>query len=418
MKTGTLLICGVAVAAMAAGYIYRDELSLTFASKTDKAVADKTGAPKSPAGSRRGGRRGPSVVPVLVGKVERRPAPRKLTVIGSAQAFATVAIKSRVDGQIIEAFFKEGQQVAKGDLLFKIDPRPLEVSLRQSKANVERDRAQMRKAQGDVARYNSLVGKGFASQQKYEEARATYGAMQGTIRAGEAAIEAVKLQLEYSIILSPIDGRTGSLLINPGNVVKANDSQPLVVITQFRPIYVTFSVPERYLTRIKRLMAAGPVPVEAKLPGSQTVPALGRLAFVNSSVDTNSGTVQLKAEIGNADAELTPGQFVNVTLTLEERSNALVVPSQALQEGQRGTFVFVMKENMTVEMRDVEVDDVVGDATVIAKGLSAGETVVLDGQLLLRPGSRVAPKTAGGKPDGARSGGPAKGKKQRKKEGA
>ncbi len=421
MKTGKFLIFGVAVGIIAAGYVWRNELHLPFTSSTDKATAGKSDAPKPRAGSRR---RGPGVVPVLVGKVEQRPAPRQLTVIGSAQAFATVAVKSRVDGQLIEAFFKEGQNVAKNDLLFRIDPRPFEAALRQATANLERDRAQMRKAQGDVQRYSSLVDKGFASKQKYEEARAAYGAMQGTIRAGEAAIEAVKLQLEYTTIRSPIDGATGNLLVNPGNLVKANDSQPLVVITQLRPIYVTFSVPERYLTRIRTLMAAGPVAVEAKLPGAKGPASQGRLVFVNNAVDTNSGTIQLKAEMENANTELTAGQFVNIELTLEAREDALVIPSQALQDGQRGAFVFVMKDDKTVEMRPIEVDDVVGELTVITKGLAAGETVVLDGQLLLRPGAKVAPRTAGARPEGARPEGAAPGngeeKKQRrkKKEGA
>jgi multidrug efflux system membrane fusion protein len=249
-----------------------------------------------------------------------------------------------------------------------------------------------------VERYQSLVGKGFASQQKNEEAKATYGALQGTIRAAEAAIEAVKLQLEYSAIRSPIDGRTGSLLVNTGNLVKGNDTQPLVVITQLKPIYVTFSVPERYLARVKTLMATTSVAVEARIPGSAAAPTQGRLVFVNNAVDTNTGTIQLKATFENAQYEFTSGQFVNVAMTLEERPNALVIPSQALQEGQRGSYVFVMKEDRTVEMRSVAVDDTVGDFTVIASGLAAGEDVVLDGQMQLRPGARVSVRSPDGQP--------------------
>jgi len=416
MKTRTYLILGLAAAVLATGYVYQDKLQAAFSLVGSKPLAKNAEPAKPGEKTRRGNRRGPSEVAVLVGKVETKAVPRRLTAIGSAEAFATVAVKSRVDGQVDEAFFKAGQTVAKGDLLFRIDPRPFNVALRQAEANLERDRAQVRKAQGDVTRYSSLVGKGFASQQKYEEARATFGALQAVLKADEAAIEAAKLQLNYTEIRSPIDGRTGSLLVNTGNLIKANDSQPLVVITQLRPIYVTFSVPERYLARIKRLMAEGEVPVEAKLPGADTMSAGGRLVFINNAVDTNTGTIQLKAELENAGTELTSGQFVNVALTLEARNDALVIPSQAIQDGQRGTFVFVMKENKTVEMRSIVVDDTVGDVTVVAKGLAAGETVVLDGQLLLRPGSKVAPKAAGGPSEGGRPGGGERRKKGRKKE--
>lgn len=395
----TTILSGLAVLIVAVGYGYRDRLEAALTS-TGAGAAAKPGAvakaeqPGDRPGRRRG-RRGGGPVPVVVGKVLAQATPRKLRVIGSAQAVATVAVKSRVDGQVLEAYFKEGQTVAKGELLFRIDPRPFEVALRRAQANLDRDRAQAEKAKDDLARYSSLVGKGFASRQKYEEARASYNALKGTLRADEAAIQAAKLELDYTTIRSPIAGTTGALLINPGNLVKANDTQPLVVVTQMRPIYVAFSVPERYLARIKRLMAAGPVTVEANLPRTTDAPVRGRLVFVNSTVDTNTGTILLKAEFDNADGALTPGQFVNVALTLEERPEALVVPSRALQQGQHGTFVFVMKDDNTVEMRNVVADDAVGDMTVITKGLSAGESVVLDGQLLLRPGSKVAPRAAG-----------------------
>jgi multidrug efflux system membrane fusion protein len=405
MRTKTALICGVALVFLATGYGYRDRLEAALWPASDKAAADGSRAAAGRDDTRQGRRRGPREVPVLVGKVEARTTPRKLAVIGAAQAYATVAVKSRVDGQIVESFFRDGQTVRQGDLLFRIDPRPLEVALRQTQANLERDRAQAKKAEGDVARYQSLVGKGFASQQKYEEARATFEALQGTMRAGEAAIEAARLQLEYTTIRSPIDGRTGSLLVDTGNLVKGNDSQALVVITQLRPIYVTFSVPERYLARVKELMAAGEIAVEAKIPGAKAPPLRGRLAFINNAVDTTTGTIQLKAVFENEQTELTAGQFVNVAMTLEERPGALVVPSQAIQDGQRGSFVFVVKDGNTVDMRPVVVDDAVGDVTVITSGLAAGETVVLDGQLLLRPGAKVAPRAADGAPARAQPGG-------------
>ena len=400
MKTRTGIIAGVALAVLVAGYAYRDELAAVVSPKAPGTEAGQAAAPGGGGGGKDGQRRrrGPQVVPVLVGKVETKPAPRILTMIGAAQAYATVAVKSRVDGQILEAHFREGDTVRKGDLLFRIDPRPFQAALRQAQANLERDRAQLNKARGDVERYRSLVGKGFASQQKYEEARAALGALQGTIRASEAAIEGAKLQLEYTSIHSPLDGRTGNLLVHAGNLVKANDSSPLVVITQLKPIYVAFSVPERYLAQIKKLMASTTVAVEARIPGAAGPPARGRLVFVNNAVDTLTGTIQLKAEFANAENEFTAGQFLNVALTLEERPDALVVASRALQEGQRGTFVFVVKPDSTVEMRPVKVDDVVGDFTVIATGLAAGEKVVLDGQMQLRPGARISER----RPDGGR----------------
>lgn len=412
VKTKLYVITGLVIAVLAAGYGYRDTLEAALTSGDKATAGDARADAQAPDAGRKQGKRagrgrgrgGP--VPVVVGKVAPQAMPRVLKVIGSAQAFATVAVKSRVDGQVIEAFFKEGQAVAKGDLLFRIDPRPFEVALRQAEANLERDRAQSEKAKGDLARYSSLVDKGFASRQKFEEARAANNAMKGTLRADEAAIQAARLQLEYTKIHAPIDGVTGNLLIDPGNLVKANDTQPLVVLTQIRPINVTFSVPERYLPRIKRLMASGPVSVVVTPRGAGSVPERGRLVFINSSVDTNTGTIQLKAEFANEQAVLTPGQFVNVALTLEERPDALVLPSSALQEGQRGTFVFVVKDDNTVEMRPIQADDTVDGKTVIAKGLEAGETVVLDGQLLLRPGSKVIPRPAGAGPPTARGGKP------------
>jgi len=405
VKTKLYVIIGLAIVVLAAGYGYRDSLDAALTSGSEATSAGAGTDAKAPepgrGRGRRGGRGRGGPVPVVVGQVAAQAAPRILKVIGSAQAFATVAVKSRVDGQVIEAFFKEGQAVAKGDLLFRIDPRPFEVALRQAEANLQRDRAQAEKAKGDLARYSSLVDKGFASRQKFEEAQAAHNALKGTLRAGEAAIQAAKLQLEYTTIRAPIDGVTGNLLIHPGNLGKANDTQPLVVLTQMRPIHVTFSVPERYLPQIKLLMASGPVSVEVTPPGAGNVSERGRLVFVNSTVDTNTGTIQLKAEFANEGIRLTPGQFVNVALTLEERPNALVLASSALQEGQRGTFVFVVKGDDTVEMRPVQADDAVGDRTVIAKGLEVGETVVLDGQLLLRPGSKVVAKPAGTEPPGA-----------------
>lgn len=405
MRSRSLLVAAVAAAALGGGYGAAHYLGIIPAGLDPlKSGTEASGTAAAAGGARAGrserrGRRGRGdAVPVLTGAVAEQSVPQLLTAIGSVAAFATVAVKSRVDGQIFQAEFTEGQMVRKGDKLFQIDPRPFQVQLRQAQANLARDRAQAEKMAGDLARYGKLAGKGFASQQKYDEARAAHAAMMATLKSGAAAIEAARLQLDYSAIRSPIDGRTGSILVNPGNLVKANDTTPLVVIAQLRPIHVSFSVPERHLARLKALMAAGEAAVAVRIPGDSSAPRRGRLVFINNAVDTATGTILLKAQFENEDDALTPGQFVNVALTLRERPNALVVPSQAVQDGQNGQFVFVVSEDSTAEMRPVELDDIVGERTVIRKGLVAGERVVLDGQLQLRPGSKVVERKPGAAP--------------------
>lgn len=400
MSIKNAVIALAAIGALGTVYAYKDDIG----PRLGLWGADgKKEAPPARVGRR--GNSGP--VAVTAGAARRQSTPRLLATIGTIQAFATVNVKSRVDGQLFEAHFTEGQTVRKGDLLFRIDPRPFEVQLRQAQASLARDRAQMEKARGDQTRYASLVGKGFASQQKYEEARAAYAAIRETLRAGEAAIEAAKLQLAYTEIRSPIDGRTGSLLVNTGNLVKANDSGALVVITQVKPVHVVFSVPEAYLPGLKRLMAAGPVAVGVRVPGDKAPEKQGRLVFINNAVDTATGTIQLKAVFPNEDDGLTPGEFVNVAVTLEQRPEAVVVPSQAVQDGQRGAFVFVIRENSTVDLRTVTVDDSANGFTVVTKGLEPGEKIVLDGYLQLRPNARVVIKTPGDtkSPGGRRGGG-------------
>lgn len=328
-------------------------------------------------------------VPVLVASVEQRAFNVDLKIIGSVQPTATVAVKSRVDGQLMAAHFSEGQFVKKGAKLFTLDARPFEAMLRQTEATLARDRAQLVRARDDLARYTDLMKREFSSRQKVEESAANAAALEATVRAGEATVEMAKLQLEYTAIVSPIDGRTGSLMINPGNLVKANDSAPIVVINQIRPIYVSFAVAEKYLPEIRRRMASGPITVGAVIPVEPDQPEKGRISFINNTVDLATGTITLKAVYDNDNDRLVPGQFVNVTLTLLTIPDAVIVPAQAVQTNQDGNYAFVVKPDMTVEQRPIVVGPSSDGSTVVTRGLAATERVVIEGQLRLVAGSRV-----------------------------
>lgn len=344
-----------------------------------------------------------SSAPVRIAKVSQQTVPVRVDAIGTVQANSVVQIKSRVEGQIMSAGFKEGQIVRKGDLLFQIDPRPFQAQLKQAEANRARDMAQLEKAKSDLERYSALSNKGYSSQQRFEEARAAVDVYTAAIRAGEQAIEIARLNLEFATIEAPVTGRAGSILVYPGNLVEANKDPPLVTINETQPIHVGFSVPEQYLAEIKRRMAGGRLRVGVTIPEDKGPPISGQVTFVDNQVDVQTGTILLKATFPNADDRLTPGQFVNVSMTLSSLENAVVIPSRALQINQNGPFVFVVKEDKTVDMRPVEVGPQAGDITVILEGAAPGETVVTDGQLRLSPGSKVAPKGAeegDGKPTG------------------
>ena len=358
-------------------------------------------------------------VPVMVAEAVQRPVPVQVATVGSVQAFTTVSVKSQVAGEIREVHFTEGADVKRGDLLFTIDPRPFEAAVRQAeaalgqrkaevaqaRANITRDTAQQEWAQVQERRYHALLEKELIAREQYEQIRTNASAMEATLRAvraaeenaraaeaaAQAAVDNAKLQLAYTRIQSPGDGRTGNLLVQRGNVIKANEDNPLVVITQVHPIYVSFSIPEQHLANIKRYQAAGSLKVEARVP-NQTM-STGKLTFVNNTVDPNTGTIQLKATFANTDNALWPGQFVETTLTLATE-NAVVVPSQAIQAGQQGPFVFVVKPDLSVESRRVEPGRRLERETIVAKGLAAGERIVTDGQLRLVPGSKVEIKAA------------------------
>jgi multidrug efflux system membrane fusion protein len=339
---------------------------------------DSKTAPKGP----------PPPVPVLAALSVQKDVPVNLRAIGTAEAFSTVSVKTMVNGQIVKAGFREGQDVRKGDLIFVIDPRPFEAALKTAEANLAKNLALKENAERDVARYAFLIEKDLVPRQQYDQAVSNAAALAATVHADNAAVENARVQLGYCFLRSPIDGRTGALLVKEGNVVKSNDST-LVTINQVVPINVVFSVPEQYLAEIRKYRDAGTLAVEASVPGQEGGPARGDLTFLSNTVDNATGTIQLKATFPNADRRLWPGQFVTVALTLSTRQGAVLVPTPAVQTGQKGQYVFVVRADNTVESRPVVVGEAIDGVTVIDNGVRAGERVVTDGQLRLVPGARV-----------------------------
>ncbi|HET9492559.1 MAG TPA: efflux RND transporter periplasmic adaptor subunit [Methylomirabilota bacterium] len=414
-------------------------LVLALASLTTSACSDRAGEAQSRPAA-------PPPVPVGVATAERKAVPLQVSTVGNVQPYTMVSVRPQVAGQITEVHFKEGQEVKRGDLLFTIDPRPFQAAERQALANVAKDTAQLRQAEAalgqrqaevtqalanlerDLAqlemarvqdeRYRELVQRELVAREQYDQVRTNLAAVQATvqadraavenarasaraaeammenaraaIKANEAMVETVRLQLAYTTIRAPMDGRTGNLLVQAGSVVKANEGD-LVVIAQIRPIYVSFAVPEQYLSAIGRFQAAGGLKVEAVLDGGQRR-AVGALTFLNNTVDPTTGTIQLKATFPNTDNALWPGRFVDVALTLSTEQ-AVVVPAQAVQPGQRGPFVFVVKPDLTVESRPVKPGRRLAGELVIEEGLTDGEQVVTDGHLRLVPGARVEIKS-------------------------
>jgi multidrug efflux system membrane fusion protein len=331
-----------------------------------------------------------ALVPVKVAAAEQKAVPVQIQAVGTVEAYATVLIKSRVDGQLVRVHFREGQDVKKDDLLFTIDPRPYEAAVKEARARLERDAALAEKADLDARRYAELVAKNYVSSDKYEQFRANAEALRATMEADRAALERAKLNLEYCHIRAPMAGRTGRLLVDEGVQIKANDDKGgMVEIMQIMPINVGFAVPQQFLSEIKTHMAGGPLKVEADIPESKAKPDPGTLSFLDNKVNTQTGTVLLKGTFANKDRLLWPGQFVMATLTLTTRSDAIVIPAVAIQVGQDGQFVYVVKPDMSVEPRTVMPGMSVGGDVVIEKGLTAGEKVVTEGQLRLVPGAKV-----------------------------
>jgi multidrug efflux system membrane fusion protein len=368
-----LVLIALLVVAVACGYFFRD---VFFGASNET----------------RSARPAPAQL-VVADVATQSPTPILVTAIGTVQSIATVMIKSRVDGEIAKVNFEEGQEVKEGDILFTLDDRALRAQVQQAEANLERDRAQFERNQLEVKRQTELAGRGVASAQKLEDVKTSVAVSEATVRASEATAENARVNLNYTSIRAPITGRTGSVALKRGNVVKAVDTaptvMPLVTITQLRPIYVAFTVPEQYLAGLRGAMTAGPVPVVATVPSQPQSPTTGTLTFIDNQVDSATGTISLKAKYPNEDDRLWPGQFVNVTLTLGMQENAVAVPSGAIQVGPNGPYVFVIRPDSTVELRLVKPDRMVGGKTVVAEGMAAGERVVVDGQLRLGNGTRV-----------------------------
>lgn len=326
-------------------------------------------------------------VPVTVASVQVKEVPLTLNLVGRAEAWSTVTLRSRIDGQITAVHYQAGQHIGKGQKMVTFDSRALQAQLAQAEANLARDRAQLEKARSDFARYSDLVAKGFVSASQLETYRAAVDSTEAIVKADLAARDLAQVQLSYTNVVSPMEGVAGAVLVFPGASVKANDTA-LVVINQVRPIYVTFSVPERMLGQIDVARAGGPMPVSVAVPGAQRPKLTGTLSFVDNAVDSTTGTIIMKARIDNGDEKLTPGQFVEVSMVLRNLKDALVVPSEALQSGPDGNFIYVARPDQTVEVRKVQTISLAGRELVVEQGLTVGERVVTDGQLRLTPGAR------------------------------
>ena len=384
-------------------------------------------APKA-AGTGRG-----EAVPIEMAVVTQKDVPIQIKAIGNVEALSTIAVRSQVEGVLQRVAFTPGQEVKKGDLLFTIDPRPLQAQLSQAEANLLKAMAAVQQGRDIVAkdlatanndrvitkRDASLVESGVIPREQYDNDMAKLQSDEAAVRADqssvanlqaaqkaeEANVQNARVQLSYTTIRAPLSGKTGNLIVTAGNLVRANDTSPMVTITQAAPIYVTFSVPERELMRIRQYSGANGFVVQVVVPGDEANPGMGKLSLVDNTVDVTTGTVRLKATYQNDDRRLYPGQFVNIVLTLGTESQAIVVPSQAVQSGQDKSFVYVVKADMTVEVRTVKTGTTIENMTVVEDGLKPGEQVVTDGQLRLVPGAKVQVKGQGNGQGGNQGGG-------------
>jgi membrane fusion protein, multidrug efflux system len=333
--------------------------------------------------------KGPPPIPVTVETVSQELVPYRIQGIGNVEAYSTVAVKARVDGQINAVGFKEGEEVKKGQILFKIDPRPFEAALRQAEANALRDAAARDQAVSQDRRYQDLLEKNFVSKEAYAQIRTNAATAEAVLKASQAALDNARLNLEYCTIRAPIDGYAGKIQIQMGNLVRANDVGPLVTVNQVHPIYVNFAVPEQRLSEIREYMASGSLAVEALSPGSDQPAATGVLIFVDNAVDPTTGTIRLRGRFANQDNALWPGQFVGVSVRLFEQTDAIVIPATAVQTGPDGQYVYVVSKDMVADVRKVEVQRTEGERAIVASGLAKGEQVVTRGQLRLGPKTRV-----------------------------
>jgi multidrug efflux system membrane fusion protein len=331
----------------------------------------------------------PPAVPVVAGAVVRKDVPIYLDGLGTVQAFNTVTVRVRVDGQLQKVVFVEGQEVRVGELLAQIDPAPYRTQVQQAEGKQGQDEAQLANARVELKRDAELLAASIVSQQVYDTQKALVDQFEAAVKADQAAIDSAKVQLQYTTVVSPIDGRTGIRLVDQGNIVHANDATGLVVITQLRPISVVFTLPEQTLNDIQKQMAAGALPVLAVDRDNSTVLSEGKLAVIDNQIDTTTGTIKLKATFPNTDLRLWPGQFVNARLWLTTRKDGTVVPASVIQRGPEGAYAFVIKEDLTVQIRPVKVSQIEQGQALIDDGLQPGERVVVDGQYKLQVGSRV-----------------------------
>jgi membrane fusion protein, multidrug efflux system len=412
------------------------------------ATGGGTGGPRGGGGRRGAG--GP--VPVVTAKAQSKAVPVTIPAVGTAEALASVQIRAQTTGQLSDVHFAEGQDVRKGQLLFTLDPRPFEAALSQAQAVLARDTATANNAEQQKSRYEDLYKRGLIPRDQYETQRASNESLQATLAADRAAVDNAKLNLAYTKIVAPMSGRTGALGVHVGDLVRANDATPLVIINQVSPIYVSFSVPGRYLGDIRRYQAQKKLVVQAKgqapiAPGAQApappppTPSVGQtvapgqgatvaapeglvengvVTFIDNTVDASTGTIKLKGTFQNADQGLWPGLFVQVTLNLTTEQGVIVVPATAVQPSASGQYVYVVKSDRTAEIRPVTVARQFGEEMIIAKGLTVGEEVVTDGQLRLTPGAQVTiagPRGGGSGEEGAggdgRQGGPGRGRGRR-----
>ena len=327
-------------------------------------------------------------VPVSVAKVEKKTLPELVAAVGTVEAINSVAVKSLVDGQLLESHVKDGEDVKKGQLLFKIDPRPAQAVLAQAQAALAKDEAARDLAHAQVQRYAPVAAKGFISQDQMQQYQTAYEAAAASVKVDNANVQAAKLTLGYTDIYAPIDGRAGRILVQAGNIVKANDTQALLTINQLSPIFVNFAVPGQYVERVRGAQAKGTLPAAASGEGIAGK-IDGQLSFVDNAVDPSTNTVKLRATFANADQRLWPGEFVNMSLTLGADQDALVVPDAAVKAGPNGSYVFVIKADNHAEQRSVDVARTVNGESMVAKGLNAGENVVTDGQSRLVDGTKV-----------------------------
>jgi multidrug efflux system membrane fusion protein len=332
-------------------------------------------------------------VPVLAGRAEARDVPVFLVGLGVVQAFNTVTVKSRVDGQLDKIAYTEGKDVKEGDLLVQIDPRPFQAALGQALAAKARDEAQLANAKLDLGRYESLVNKEYATKQSVDTQRALVAQLTAALQGDQAAIDNARVQLQYATITAPISGRTGMRLVDQGNIVHANDANGLVIITQLQPISVIFTLPQDELDEVTAAMAKGPLKVLAFKRDDVTQLGEGTVQLIDNQIDQSTGTMRLKATFPNTNNALWPGAFVNARLQVTVRPGAITVPAQVIQRGPKGTYAYVIKPDLTVEQRPIKVGPTRDGVAIIDQGLAAGEQVVVDGQYKLRAGTRVEPRS-------------------------